>query len=200
MTWIRTVPYTEATGRPKDLYHRIKGPDENVDNIMVAHSLRPHTMDGHLALYKNVLHHSANRLPRWFVECLGVYVSLLNGCDYCVEHHREGMRRRLGDDARAEEVMRALESGDLGDVFTRKELVALSYARCLTKTPADIGEGDVAALREAGYDDGEVLEVNQIVSYFAYANRVVLGLGVSTDGDVLGLSPSSEAPDDWSHR
>ena len=200
MTWIRTVPYAEAVGRLRLLYDRIKGPDGNVDNIMVAHSLRPHTMDGHLALYKNVLHHSANVLPRWFVECLGVYVSLLNGCDYCVEHHREGMRRRLDDDDRADKIMRALESRDLGEVFTRKESLALRYAQRLTTTPADLDEGDVAALREAGYDDGETLEINQIVSYFAYANRLVLGLGVTTDGDVLGLSPSSEAPDDWSHH
>jgi uncharacterized protein YciW len=58
----------------------------------------------------------------------------------------------------------------------------------------------VAALREAGLDDGEILEVNQVVSYFAYANRTVLGLGVDTTGDALGLSPgNSESPDDWGH-
>ncbi|MBT5265643.1 MAG: alkylhydroperoxidase, partial [Rhodospirillaceae bacterium] len=42
MTWIRTIPYKEATGRLKQLYDRVKGPDDNVDNIMMAHSLRPH--------------------------------------------------------------------------------------------------------------------------------------------------------------
>ena len=31
--------------------------------------------------------------------------------------------------------------------------------------------------------------------------RTVSGLGVSTDGDILGLSPgNSDNPDDWSHR
>jgi uncharacterized protein YciW len=55
-------------------------------------------------------------------------------------------------------------------------------------------------LRSAGFDDGEILEVNQVVSYFAYANRMVLGLGVNTGGDVLGLSPSSGDSSDWSHR
>ncbi len=39
-----------------------------------------------------------------------------------------------------------------------------------------------------------------MVSYFAYANRTVLGLGVNTDGDVLGLSPGdNDDPDNWSH-
>jgi len=46
-----------------------------------------------------------------------------------------------------------------------------------------------------------MLEVNQVVAYFNYANRTVLGLGVSTDGDILGLSPGNSADvADWSHR
>ena len=68
MTWIETVPYEAATGRLKTLYDRVKGPDDNVDNIMLAHSLRPHSMEGHMALYKSVLHHSANKVPKWFLE------------------------------------------------------------------------------------------------------------------------------------
>ena len=64
MTWIRTVPTEEATGKLRRLYDRVAGPDGNVDNIMMAHSLRPHSMEGHMALYKNVLHHSANEIPK----------------------------------------------------------------------------------------------------------------------------------------
>lgn len=43
------------------------------------------------------------------------------------------------------------------------------------------------------------LEVNQVAAYFAYANRTVSGLGVTTDGDVLGMSPADTAGDDWRH-
>ena len=52
------------------------------------------------------------------------------------------------------------------------------------------------ALRENGLNDGEILEINQVVSYFAYVNRTVLGLGVTTAGDQLGLSPGEA---DWRH-
>jgi hypothetical protein len=38
-----------------------------------------------------------------------------------------------------------------------------------------------------------ILEVNQVVSYFAYVNRTVLGLGVTTAGDTLGVSPNDSA-------
>ena len=75
MTWIRTISYPDAVGKLKTLYDHIKGPNDNVDNIMMAHSLRPHTMEGHLAIYKHLLHHSANSLPKWFMECIGVYVT-----------------------------------------------------------------------------------------------------------------------------
>lgn len=201
MSWIDTVAYGQATGRLRSLYDRIKGPDDAVDNIMMAHSLRPHSMEGHMVLYKAVLHHSGNRVPKWFLETLGVWVSLLNGCLYCVEHHFAGLTRLLGDEARAGAIRRALEREAPEEApLTAAQIAALGYAEALTRRPADMTEGMVKALRDAGWDDGEILEINQVTAYFAYANRTVLGLGCSTEGEVLGLSPgNSDDPDDWAH-
>ena len=56
MSWIKTIPYGEADARLKPLYDRVTGPDGNVDNIMMSHSLRPHSMEGHMLLYKNCIH------------------------------------------------------------------------------------------------------------------------------------------------
>lgn len=200
-SWIDRIPYAEATGRLRELYDRIRGPGGAVDNIMMVHSLRPHTMEGHLALYKSVLHHARNELPRWLLETAGVYVSLLNRCDYCVEHHHEGLRRLLRDDERAAAIREALERGRPEDAFAGRELALLRYAEALTLRPAEVDAGLLQGLREAGLSDGEILEANQVVAYFAYANRTVLGLGVTTEGDTLGLSPSAtDDPDDWGHR
>ena len=44
----------------------------------------------------------------------------------------------------------------------------------------------VDALRTANCDDGEILEVNQVVAYFNYSNRLLNGLGVTTEGDAVG--------------
>ena len=70
MTWIATVSYQEATNTLLQLYDRVKGPGDNVDNIMLAHSQRPHTMEGHMSLYKYVLHHPHNTVDKWFREAL----------------------------------------------------------------------------------------------------------------------------------
>ena len=201
MTWIATVAFEDATGKVRQLYERIKGPDNNVDNIMMAHSLRPHTMEGHMAIYKNVIHHPRNTLPKWLLEAVGVYVSLINKCDYCIEHHYAGMQRLLNDDERSSEIRTALEADDPEQAFSGRELAALRYAAALTKTPTDISPEDLDALREASLDDGEILEVNQVAAYFNYANRTVLGLGINKDGDIIGLSPSDgEDMDNWSHQ
>ncbi len=202
MSWIKTVPFQEATGKLKKLYDRVTGPDNNVDNIMMAHSLRPHSMEGHMTLYKNVLHHSANTIPKWFLETLGVWVSALNKCSYCVEHHFNGLQRLLADPPMGDAIRAAIDTGDPEAApLNAAQIAAMHYARKLTEAPGAIVEANVTALRDAGWDDGEILEINQVCAYFNYANRTVLGLGCSTKGDVLGLSPSnSDNPDDWGHR
>lgn len=199
--WIETVAPERAQGKLKKLYERVKGPNGEIDNILRAHALRPHTLEGHMALYKNVLHHSANRVPKWLLEALGVYVSHLNGCEYCVAHHYEGMRRLLDDGARAERIREAIEVGRPEDVFRGAELAACRYAAILTRDPSRLEKADVDRMRDAGLDDGQILEINQVVAYFAYANRTVLGLGIDLAGEVLGLSPGdSDDPDNWHHQ
>ena len=200
MSWIKTVPPGEATGRLREIYERLAGPAGAVDNVLQIHSLRPQTLEAHLALYKNVLHHRGNKLPVWLLETVGVYVSLLNGCDYCVAHHLAGLRRLLQDDARLEQMRAALESENFPAAFGPREQAILAYAGKLTRAPRDLTAASVAALRAVGLDDGEILEVNQVASYFAYVNRTVLGLGVNTEGDTLGLSPNdSNDEGNWQH-
>lgn len=200
MSWIKIIGREKSAGRLRELYDRVAGADGRVDNVLQIHSLRPHTLEAHMALYKNVLHHSGNKLPKWLLETAGVYVSLLNGCAYCVAHHFEGLRRLLANEKRAREIRDALEADVLDRVFDPRESAILDYARKLTRSPGEIDETSIKAMRAAGLDDGEILEVNQVVSYFAYVNRTVLGLGVMTAGDTLGLSPNdSSDPTNWQH-
>lgn len=200
MSWIKTISYEEASPPLRKLFDRVKGPDGYIDNILLVHGLRPHTLQGHMMLYKNVLHHQGNALEKWFLESIGVLVSHLNACTYCVEHHFAGLRKLLNDDARAISMRRALETQEFTAAFTAAEASVLAYVVTLTTAPGTIEASSIDTLRTAGFDDGKILEINQVASYFAYANRTVLGLGVSLKNDVLGLSPSdSTDPENWSH-
>ncbi len=200
MSWIKIISFNEAQGKLKRLYSKVTGPNNNVDNIMLIHGLRPHTMVGHMSLYKNVLHNSNNTLPKWYLETLGVYVSILNKCDYCIEHHFLGLKKLLNDDDKSVSIRKQLELNTYESVLEDKYISGLKYAEKLTLEPNKLIEENIEKLRKEGLTDGEILEINQVVSYFNYANRTVLGLGVSTKGDVLGLSPNSSEDDNWNHQ
>ena len=201
MSWIDTIAYDKADAKLKALYDRVKGPNNNVDNIMMMHSLRPHTMEGHMAIYKYVLHHRDNTIDKWFLETLGVWVSTLNKCEYCIEHHFAGLKRLLNDDEKATQIRSAIDTNKIEVApLENCQKTAMEYARKLTHNPGSIREESIEKLRADGYTDGEILEINQVCAYFSYANRTVLGLGCSTKGDILGLSPNNNHdPNDWGH-
>lgn len=161
-------------------------PHGTVDNVMRVHSLRPHTMKGHLKLYKSVLHDDSNTIPMWFQETLGSYVSFLNGCDYSFANHWKNAETLIDSKERSNLIKQALEARKPEMVFDGKELEILRYAEKLTLNPNSMVKEDIIKLRMAGWTDGEILEANQIVGYFCYANRLLNGLGVSTEGDVIG--------------
>ena len=51
----------------------------------------------------------------------------------------------------------------------------------LTLKPWEMVEADVVALREAGFSDSAILDINQVTGYYAYVNRLADGLGVEME-------------------
>jgi uncharacterized peroxidase-related enzyme len=190
IAWIETVDTNDAEGELKELYDRVRTPHGTVDNVMKAHSLRPHTLEGHLVLYKSVLHNPANTLPLWFLETIASYTSIVNRCEYSLAHHFMNVRRLLDDDARADLNYTALQADRPEDFFSGKELALLIYTRKLTGDVGAMERADVVAAHDAGADDGEILEVNQVCAYFNFSNRLLNGLGVTTQGDIIGYYKS----------
>lgn len=110
-----------------------------------------------MAVYKYTLHHSANTVPKWFLETLGVWVSILNGCDYCVDHHFAGLQRLLGDLPRGLALRAAMEARRIADgPLEGREKLAMEYARALTVAPARLTAAGAEGLRQAGWSDGDI--------------------------------------------
>ena len=187
--WIRMIPDEDADERLTSVLELARTPHGTVDNVMRIHSLRPSTMEGHVVLYRAVLHDEGNRIPPWFQETIASYVSILNSCDYSLANHWANARHLINDDERSDEIRSALDDRSPRRVFDGEKLALLNYAEKLTQRPQEIEERDVIELREAGLDDGCILEANQIIGYFNYANRLLNGLGVTTQGDVVGYYP-----------
>ena len=60
-------------------------------------------------------------------------------------------------------------------------MAILSYAEKLTLTPAEVDKDDLADLRNAGLSDRDILDLCEVVAYYAYVNRIADGLGVAVE-------------------
>jgi len=65
----------------------------------------------------------------------------------------------------------------------------LKYVEKLTLTPWAMVEGDVAALRGAGFTDAVILDINQVTGYYAFVNRLADELGVELE--TYALEPAA---------
>lgn len=178
MAWINVIEPKDATGELKKLYNHVTGGDDSVevDNILTIHSLHPKTLEAHLMLYEELMH-GENNLTKKQREMISVVVSEVNKCTYWVTHHSEGLRKASDDD-----FMEQIRADYMKAEISNKEKLMLKYAEKLTKEPWNMVEQDVIYLRKAGFEDVDILDINQIVAYYAYVNRLADGLGVSLEG------------------
>lgn len=176
MPWIEVVEPDQAEGPLAQIYQEVRGRRGQIANIYKIHSLNPGALKGHLDLYLALLYRKGG-LSRAQREMIGVAVSGRNGCHYCVVHHAEALARYEKDPR----VMDRLPVDFQEAPVTTKDRALLAYCDKLTRSPAAMGREDVETLREAGFADAEILDINLIASYFNFVNRVVLGLGVDLE-------------------
>tara|TARA_A100001011_G_scaffold253929_1_gene262232 strand:+ start:58 stop:636 length:579 start_codon:yes stop_codon:yes gene_type:complete len=184
--WIKMISDEDADDFLKKALDFARTPHGTVDNVMRVHSLRPSTMNGHVSLYRACLHDDQNTIPMWFQEVISSYVSTLNNCSYSYSNHWANACHLIADHKKAEQIESAFKDHAPEQVFEGAQLAILRYAEKLTVSPGEICEADIDELKAVGVNDGEILEANQIIGYFNYVNRLLNGLGVTTDGDIVG--------------
>jgi uncharacterized peroxidase-related enzyme len=187
MSWIETIHPDDADDVLTPLYKRVGNPDGTVDNVMRIHSLNPDSLDAHFEVYISAMHRKGP-IKRYEREIIGTIVSRANGCSYCVQHHAAGLTRLLKGERI--ELPESLCQGQETHLTQREKSMA-SYAIKLTRDAVSMNQKDIEPLREQGLSDREILDLVCIVGYFNYANRIVLGLGVSLEGEGLGQHPAT---------
>ncbi len=173
MSWIEEIDDENADPKLKKVYEKIKGDRGKLSNIMKVHSLMPAAMNDHMNLYMSIMFEE-NNLGREMCELIGVIVSEENGCDYCVNHHAEALNHYWKDEQRIERLKRDHSKADLD----KKQYEMIDYVKKLTNTPDKNQESDVEDLREVGFSDENILNINLVTSYVNFVNRIALGLGV----------------------
>jgi uncharacterized peroxidase-related enzyme len=98
--------------------------------------------------------------------------SIVNGCRYCAVVHA----RRHAELTKSDDVVSALYL-DQPETLGPRDAAIYDFARRLSVTPSEATEKDIAALRAAGMDDVEIIDLIHAISIFGWANRLMHVLG-----------------------
>lgn len=176
--WIETVPWADSSGTLKQAYDWQAASLGEPTEFTQLGSLYPELTLLRLQLYK-VVEATPSNLSPLERRLAGYVASRLNETPHCAS----GLEQRLDDLAPSapagviDQVRRDPARVATGD--TRLDAIT-AYAAKLTRSPGAIDAADIGRLRAAGLADLDILDLNNIVAYFNYINRVANGLGLRT--------------------
>ncbi|MGM1060837.1 carboxymuconolactone decarboxylase family protein [Saccharothrix sp. Mg75] len=124
------------------------------------------------------------RLGAKLGEQVAVLVADRNSCEYCLAAHT-ALGRKAGVSA---EDMGQAQAGHSHDP---RAAAALTFAAKLVEDRAQVTDADVEALREAGFDDEEVVELVAHVALNLFTNYVNVALSVPLDFPEVPLHKSA---------
>ncbi|MCE3606530.1 peroxidase-related enzyme [Massilia sp. P8910] len=107
-------------------------------------------------------------------EQIAVAIADQNNCEYCLAAHT-ALGRKAG--ASSEE-MTAAQAGTSHDP---KTAAALAFAVTMVKQRAQVGSADVDALRQAGFNDGDIMEIMAHIALNLFTNYVNVAFAVPLD-------------------
>ena len=138
----------------------------------------PDILEARTKTDKDIFYNVADGLPRAERELAATAASRVNGCIYCASVHS---RFATTYSKRGDDVQRLLDAGVGVKLDPRWDAVVAASA-ALTATPSTFGDTHVAALRDAGLDDAEIVDVINAAAFFNWANRLMLSLGEPAGG------------------
>ncbi len=113
-------------------------------------------------------------VPAKLGEQIAVAVADRNACEYCLAAHT-ALGRKAGASA-AE--MSSAQAGESADPATA---AALRFALKLVEQRGQVDAGDVAGLRDAGFNDGQIVEILAHVALNLFTNYVNVAFAVPVD-------------------
>ena len=138
--------------------------------LVLAHD--PETLDVRSPLFNAVMYDKGG-LGRAGRELGALGASMVNRCIYCAAVHAS----RHAQLDKSTDITDALFIGGEAAELPPKERAILDFAIRLSRTPSEAGLEDVAKLREAGLDEGEILDLILSAALFGWANRLMHVLG-----------------------
>lgn len=134
----------------------------------------PDVLEARTRTDKDIFYNPEAGLPRAERELAAAATSRLNGCIYCASVHA---RFAATYSKRVDDVQRLLDEGVEAKLDERWEAI-VDASVALTALPMTFGKDHVERLRKVGLDDAAIADLVGAASFFNWANRLMLSLGV----------------------
>ncbi len=160
MPRIPPVDPVQAAGKTKELLDAVQKRLGMVPNIMRTMAQSPSVLEAYLA-FSGAMAHSS--LPAALREQIALAVARVNQCRYCVAAHTALGKKAGLTETQVQESLQGRSSDPKADA-------AIQFARRVVEVRGHVTDGDVAALRQAGYGDAQIAESAAAVSLNIFTN------------------------------
>jgi uncharacterized peroxidase-related enzyme len=167
MAKLKTIGRNQATGEAKELLDKVHAQFGMTPNLMRSLANSPAVLGSYVNFYTAL---ASGLLDAKLHDQIAIVVAEANGCEYCLSAHTAlGKKAGLTD----EQLILAREF-DTGDGRVN---AALKFARDIVESRGHITVVQFDAVRQAGYSDGEIVEIiahvamNIFTNYFNNINQ-----------------------------
>ena len=156
-----SIEAAPAASRP--LLEAVKSQLGVAPNLFRLVALSPAALEGYLGMFGAL---GEGALPAPTRERIALAVAEINGCNYCLSAHTY-LGRNLAklDDAE----MAANRNGASNDP---RADAAVKFAARVARERGHVSEADLRAVKSAGYDDAQVIEIVQHVALNVWTNYI----------------------------
>lgn len=152
-----------APAASQSLLQSVKEMLGSVPNLFRMVSNSPAALEGYLSMFGAL---SKGMLPAATRERIALAVAEINGCDYCLSAHTylgQNLAQLDGDE------MNLNRSGSSNDA---KAAAAVAFAAKVARQKGRVSDADLQAVRSAGYDDAQIIEIVQHVCLNVWTNYI----------------------------
>lgn len=177
MSYIETLNPDQASGKQKELFDQINGAFGTVPNMFMVIGNSSAALQSMWGSFGAL---GGGKIGAQLGEQIAVLVADINRCEYCLAAHTV-LGQKAGLSA---EQMASAQAGHSDDARTQ---AALDFTAKLVKNRAQVSQGDVQAVRDAGFSDEEIAEILAHVALNIFTNYTNVAFDVEVDFPKVNL-------------
>lgn len=148
-TRIETLNPETTTGKSKELFNAVQSKLGFIPNLIKVFGNSPATLQTYLSLGELT---ASGNFNNKFREQLALAIAEENSCNYCLSAHTTiGKMNGL--------TIEETEQNRQGLATDTKTQVGLQFAQEITKNRGQVSSASIQAVKDAGYNDGDILEI-----------------------------------------